>query len=152
MSDKLFNEDAAMLLYWQWCAAQQPKKGWLLLDLWRLAERLAKNRIYTLVAFFLPHFGFEDWLALLKEKFVKVITKYFNPKRAKLYSLLFKSFDNCIKTKLKQLSRGKNKQGVPIVEYDSENLEYREYERQMREWRDPRLEPKEKKTAEDDIF
>jgi hypothetical protein len=119
MTSDLFSEDDAMRIYQQWRAEPvQRKKDWLLLDLWKATEPLAKNRIFKMVAYMPPHFGEDDWLSLLRQKFVYVVTKAFNPERAKLYSLLYKSFDNVIRTKLGQLSRGKNKDGAPIITYE----------------------------------
>src|SRR5262249_10618960 len=97
MADKLFNQDAVVLLWHQWRDERvQRRKDWLLSDLWRATEPLAKSRIYAKVMYFTTHYDSDDYLALIKRKFLYAIGK-FNPNEGRLYSLLVNAFDKVIK-------------------------------------------------------
>ena len=124
MGDKLFNEDAVVLLWHQWRDEPvQRRKDWLFTDLWKATEPLARSRITEKVMYFTAHCDFDDYLSLVQRKFPYAIGK-FNPSKARLYSLLVNAFDKVIKGKLSQLRNGKTKKSVPTTcesELDSFN-------------------------------
>jgi hypothetical protein len=120
MSDKLFDNDATTALLRQWKAETNPrKKECLLGDLWKQTEPLAEHRIDRKVFYFTEDFDRDDYLSLLRQRFLYAITK-FDPDRGKLFTLLWRAFDNEIRGKLKGLCEKEDQDGVRNYFYENE--------------------------------
>jgi hypothetical protein len=118
VSDKLFDSELVGRLTLQWKEAKSAaEKNRLILEIWRQSEGLC-NWLISRIQFMPPHFDRDDWVSLLREKFWKLLPTY-NPKRGTMYTLLFLGWRGAIATKLGQLSRGKTKEGAPIIAYES---------------------------------